>query len=409
MARAGPSRSQRHASQSQPEPTQTQRGGRNQTQRRGRRADDEDEDEDEELGDEEDGEEDSVADPFAQDLNKKIAGLVRLALFNEQKRLPLRREEISKRVLGSQRSAFKPVFDGAQQILRATFGMELVELQTRSAAHGTATGKDADKDKRKKASQSQANGDANDQTEVAGGKKKAAAQGSKSYILRSILDAGLIEHASHSDANILEAEMADAPEDIDEDEAGTRQYGSLLSWNGSDQLAALGILYVVLALILVNGKVVSDMDLHTLLRRLNLRESAVLELSAQSTHRTVPIEAYLSQLVRQGFLDRTRLGGGASGKRGRGTQAQDDGEGATFEWRWGPRAGAEVGEKAIARFVAEFMAERRGEVEESSDEDEEPRARKQRQRQRDEDAQKRLDMMMRGIERASGGDLADVV
>ena len=84
------------------------------------------------------------------------------------------------------------------------------------------------------------------------------AQGSKTYILRSVLDAGLIELASHTDADILTTELADAPEDVDEDEAGTRLYGSLLAWNGSDQLAALGILYVVLALILVNGKVIND-------------------------------------------------------------------------------------------------------------------------------------------------------
>ena len=126
------------------------------------------------------------------------------------------------------------------------------------------------------------------------------------------------------------------------------------------------------------------MDLRAILRRLNLRENAVLELSAQSTHRTIPIDAYLSQLVRQGYLDRTRLGGG--GKRGRGaTQTQEDSEGATFEWRWGPRAAAEVGERAVALFIAEFMAERRGEADDSSDEDEDPRERRQRHQQRDEE------------------------
>jgi len=54
--------------------------------------------------------------------------------------MPLRRDEISKKVIGSQRGAFKDVFEEAQKILRGTFGMELVELPTRTATHDTAGG-----------------------------------------------------------------------------------------------------------------------------------------------------------------------------------------------------------------------------------------------------------------------------
>lgn len=35
-------------------------------------------------------------------------------------------------------------------------------------------------------------------------------------------------------------------------------------------------------------------------------------------------------------------------------------EGTKWEWKWGPRAHAEVGELAIARFVAEFMVRKPG-------------------------------------------------
>ena len=52
--------------------------------------------------------------------------------------MPLRRDEISKKVVGSQRGAFKAVFDEAQEILRGTFGMELIELPTRAATHDTS-------------------------------------------------------------------------------------------------------------------------------------------------------------------------------------------------------------------------------------------------------------------------------
>jgi hypothetical protein len=64
--------------------------------------------------------------------------------------MPLRRDEISKKVIGSQRGAFKTVFEEAQKILRGTFGMELVELPTRTATHdaaGGATGKDKTQEK----------------------------------------------------------------------------------------------------------------------------------------------------------------------------------------------------------------------------------------------------------------------
>ena len=56
--------------------------------------------------------------------------------------MPLRRDEISKKVMGSQRGAFKAVFFEAQSILRNTFGMELVELPTRAAAHDATAGQD---------------------------------------------------------------------------------------------------------------------------------------------------------------------------------------------------------------------------------------------------------------------------
>ena len=78
--------------------------------------------------------------PHGQGMKKRATDLVRLALFHEQGRMPLRRDEISKKVMGSQRGAFKAVFEEAQNILRGTFGMELVELPTRAAAQDTAGG-----------------------------------------------------------------------------------------------------------------------------------------------------------------------------------------------------------------------------------------------------------------------------
>ena len=52
----------------------------------------------------------------------------------------------------------------------------------------------------------------------------------------------------------------DAPDDVDGAEHGVRTYGSIIAWNSADQLSALGILHVILALILVSGKIITDSE-----------------------------------------------------------------------------------------------------------------------------------------------------
>ncbi|KAH9014476.1 MAGE-domain-containing protein [Lactarius hengduanensis] len=414
-------RSQRQFSHTQPQtqtqnPTQTQRYSRSQ-----RRVEDEDEEEEIPLDDDDE----PGANETGTDLKKRATDLVRLALFQEQRRMPLRRDEISKKVMGSQRSAFKAVFYEAQSILRNTFGMELVELPTRAATHDATAGQDRGQDK----AGTQNGENAGERQKVTGLKKKAVSQGSKTYILRSTLDPALIERAALTNKRIFEVEAADAPDDVADAEPGTRTYGSLIAWNSADQLAALGILYVILALVLVSGKVISDMDLRLLLRRLRLRPPTQIALPAHTPHRTLTFDAYLTQLQRQGYLDRTRIGaGGAAQKRRRGgvgaTQAGGGGgeeNDAVWEWRWGPRAAAEIGEAAVARFVAEFMAERarRGGAGggggpgsgagggAGSDEGSDEEVGGRRARAHREEAQKRLAALLKGVELAAGGDLAD--
>jgi hypothetical protein len=58
-----------------------------------------------------------------------VKKMVRLALASEYSRLPIRRTDISAKVLGEQGSRqFKAVFDQAQAVLRSRFGMQMVEL-----------------------------------------------------------------------------------------------------------------------------------------------------------------------------------------------------------------------------------------------------------------------------------------
>lgn len=58
-----------------------------------------------------------------------VKKLVRLALSSEYSRQPIRRVDISNKVLGEQGSRqFKVVFEEAQRVLADTFGMQLAEL-----------------------------------------------------------------------------------------------------------------------------------------------------------------------------------------------------------------------------------------------------------------------------------------
>ncbi|KAG6852948.1 hypothetical protein C0991_007928 [Blastosporella zonata] len=352
-----------------------------QTQRARRVREEEEDEEDGHDEDEDDVDGDMNVDEDAE-LKRKANDLVRLALFTEQRRTPLRREDISKKVLGQNSRAFQGIFERAQDILQKTFGMELAELQTRAGLDTNTNLQDDDRN-------------------ATGIKKKAAVTGSKMYILRSVLHPVIIEYAALTDIEILEEEVAEAPseDDDDDDESYTPKfYGSLISWSSADQLGALGILYTILALILVNGRVISDSELRAHLKRLGLPQNGLVSFTAQSTHLTQSVETYLSTLIRQGYLDRIQVGDtekggkGKSGKRTRMTQADEE-NGATYEWRWGSRSQSEVGEKAIAKFVAEFMV---GEADEA---DEGGRGR---------GLGTRLERMTKGIERAAGGQLTDV-
>ncbi|TFK63639.1 MAGE-domain-containing protein [Pluteus cervinus] len=389
-------RSQRtyRATQAQPGPSQTQRARRNRQEddSDGERPPTDNDGEDEEGGDnmEVDG------DATDLDLARKANHLVRLALFTEQKRIPLKREEVSKKVLGSSTRLFNRVFERAQHILQHTFGMELVEIQTRAGLDQEMNGVNDELDETRKAT---------------GVKRRAAATGSKTYILRSALDSDLIAIAAETDEKILDQELKELPEDLDhDDETAIRTYGSILSWSTSDQLGGLGVLYVVLALILVNGRVISDMDLRSYLKRLRLSSTSLIPLTSQSTHQSLNLDQYLTNLSRQNYLDCQQMGEGKRGKgkgsgvkRGRATQGGGDDEGATYEWRWGSRAFSEVGEMGIAKFVAEFMV---GYEDDSSD-DEEGNSRA-RVREKRAAAEAKMGRMMQGLERVAGGQLTDV-
>lgn len=84
-----------------------------------------------------------------------------------------------------------------------------------------------------------------------------------------------MEYAAQTDVDILEEEAGDqsvlfpslfnsdgeGDDEDDEDDDAERvpkYYGSLISWTKGDQLGAIGVLYVILALVLVNGRIMTD-------------------------------------------------------------------------------------------------------------------------------------------------------
>lgn len=95
----------------------------------------------------------------------------------------------------------------------------------------------------------------------------AASTGTKSYILVSTLHETLIGLAAQTDEELYEEECADLPSDDesdvsetgdDDEERPPRSFGSIISWSHTEQVGALGILYVALAIILVNGRALPE-------------------------------------------------------------------------------------------------------------------------------------------------------
>jgi len=408
------------ATRSQPQPSQSQprhRVGRA-TNGRSQPVDegyDDDKDDDVDAGDYDDGmdvDDDGRGDDSQKELERKAGDLARLALFAESRRVPLKRDEISKKVLGSSSRQFGLVLNRAQEILRKTFGIEMGELQSRAAlaqeadepeptqaangVNGTESGKKGKKS--------------------AGGGKRAPAGGAKTYILRSVLDPAIIAQANAPDrelrrlestrATITNEDLADLYDVEDEDDdASVRVTGSVLAWERSDEVASIGMLYIVLSLILVDSRIVRDHEMRQLLKRLRLGSGTQMPLSARSTA-SLSVDQLLSTWVRQGYLDRQRVGEPGKGKRARGgapAASQVPNGNATneeqWEWRWGPRAHAEVSEKAMARFVAEFMVdmELKGAAAESDEDAEDEDA------GRGEDWRKRVERVYNGVERAAAG------
>lgn len=348
-------------------------------------------------------------------LQRKANDLVRLALFSELRRTPLRRSDISAKVFKKENSRIFPVvFNLAQKILRLSFGYQMVELRARGtdneqimlAQTQTQRRRDPEKEDEK-------------DTKVKG-------ITSKSYVLVSVLPDKLISRITQP--NVTLANVPDFTVGGSRgNESGTD--GVLLDWKRSSaDLGKTGLTMLILALVLVNNRVMLEDQLRSYLRRMGLRgvlpESLQTypELASESLAGRdsdgIMLDDFLSNLVRQDYLERTRVQNAAvtsaasmdASMARRRTQARgnvkrtrngDSDIVEDFEFRWGSRAEVEIGETAAASFIADICLQ----ANHAGIEDEAEEEVQSNDGNLDVRQKKRREQILREVQRAAGSAL----
>ncbi|CDZ97559.1 MAGE protein [Phaffia rhodozyma] len=331
--------------------------------------------------------------------------VVRLALFSEIHKGVLKRDDINKKILGKSSRSFAEVFGTAQRILRKTFGMELIEIRAKGkGAGGLEDIAGAASQARKKTKRTHDDGPGSDvESTQAKSKKRAAPMGTvRGYMLRSLLPPKLMQEAfePHPEYSFNSTSLSRSGE-IEEDE---KESGAIVDLKFGDDLSMMGILYVILALILVNGRRLPDDQLRAYLKRLDFHSTTVLPTASHAP--TYTLDTLLSLLVRQNYLEKSKtqpIGtSGASTQRslrgGAGTGAGEEGEDVDTVWAWGSRAENEVGEQGLTEFIGDiYLSELRPLDDETPAETEARESRKVKERT----------LLFRDVGRAAGGDLRD--
>ncbi|BFZ63797.1 hypothetical protein YB2330_004929 [Saitoella coloradoensis] len=171
----------------------------------------------EEEGDNEEGGAGSSRGLNQEDLQRLVKNFVRLAIACEYTRTPIRRDEIGKKVLEGNSREFKRVFDKTQERLRATLGMEMIELPAKEK-HLTAT------QKRKQ------------------GASASAATTSKSWMLVTILP---------------------------------QEYKAIIVPDNYVDAQFMGLVNLVVSLVMLNGRTLSEDGLYRYLTRLQINDETI--------------------------------------------------------------------------------------------------------------------------------------
>ncbi|KAK5937069.1 hypothetical protein PMZ80_010609 [Knufia obscura] len=282
---------------------------------------------------------DADADPAADTQSQSktmIKKLVRLALSSEYARQPLRRTDITAKILKSDtgststRVNFRSIFLGAQIILRDVFGMELVDLpsrervglnERRKAASQKATQKEAATQRR--ARDEDEGGGVETQTQ---GRRKDPVLSAQSWILVSTLPTAyktrpeLLVPSRAPDQGVESAYVALYTIIV------SLLYLHTPSGGGGDSAKQVS-----------QGKEsedatepISDAKLHRYLSRLSLSEWTPMGVEGAN------VEKLLARMMREGYVERRRDNSGGE---------------EVVEWVVGPRGKREVGRMGVAGLV----------------------------------------------------------
>ncbi|TPX63160.1 hypothetical protein SpCBS45565_g06824 [Spizellomyces sp. 'palustris'] len=180
----------------------------------------------------------------ADEVERKVKDLVRLALATEHRKQPLKRDDINKKVLKDHTRAFAAVFQRAQERLRQTFGVEMVEMASREKRQTAAS-----------------------QTSKRAAVMKGEKSSTRAYLLRSILSA---------------------------------EERSIVNWG--DQQPTMVLLCIILGIMLVNGRRIEEGHLLVYLRRLGIRQGKEHSIfgSIEAALTEYVKQAYLDRVKEQG-------------------------------------------------------------------------------------------------------------
>lgn len=338
-----------------------------------------------------------AAEEFGEtELNKKAAEVVRYALACEYQRTLIRRDDIRAKVEGIPKNGFNPIFNAAQSILHRTFGFHMVEVR-KAGADNAELAKQAQEVLR--AAATSANG-LRPRGQQRGESPETSANGeigSNIWVLESALFPQMTRKLASADQELSQAFAQATTSHVPSSSADRRrrtadESKSALDWKSADhQSGEMGLLYIVLALILVNGRSITDATLHMYLRRIHLHadtplpsalrgtgpmlgslssatQSTQTQSRAKAMHGT--LEGFLNAMVKQSYLEKKASDVGVDfmdaavnqaqtqgRRRGRqsGGGGRADDETTVYEWRWGSRAEAEVGERNIAEFISHLF------------------------------------------------------
>ncbi|KAL1843890.1 hypothetical protein VTJ49DRAFT_6833 [Mycothermus thermophilus] len=257
--------------------------------RRPQDVDDEEDDSQQIIDDvDEDGDEPMEDADSGGEMSSMIKNLVRYALACEFSRTPIRRDGIREKVLGPRGRSFKKVFAGAQKQLRATFGMEMVELPTKDRSLMTT-------EQKRKAAKSQS-------------QKEPT---SNAYILVSVLP------TAYTTPDII------TPSKVQ---------------SADGEAAYIGLYTTIIAIITLSGGELSEPRLRRYLTRLNAAENMPSMNPHDATSPSEKTDIVLQRMVKQGYLVKV-------------TESRSAGDDEGTTWHVGPRGKVEVDNEAIANVV----------------------------------------------------------